>query len=210
MPRLPPAASAPVAKPSSYPAFRISGKAIRVIVAAVATDEPQTAPKQADATIAATDKPPRTPESRTRAARNKSAERRVPDATSPISTNKGITDKEYAEAVSNGVVPARARALCAPDSTRLPKNPTKASATHTGTRRNSITNRTNMPAAPINGGLIRVIPRAMATAMPGRPARPKRTAWRRQDRQARKSTARKLASRVPACGRHRHKPAATA
>jgi hypothetical protein len=71
---------------------RISGSAILEMVAAVATEEPQTAPKQADAAIAAIDKPPRTPERNFCAAIKSSADKRVPDATSPISTKSGITD----------------------------------------------------------------------------------------------------------------------
>src|SRR6478736_4562115 len=92
IPRLPPAAREPVEKPSSYPAFRISGSAMRDIVAAVAIDEPQTAPKQAEAEMAAIERPPRNPERNFCAAMNKSADSRVLDATSPIRMNSGITD----------------------------------------------------------------------------------------------------------------------
>ena len=65
---------------------------MRVIVAAVATDEPHTAPKQAEAASAPTARPPRTPASITRAALNRSADRPVSDATSPIKTKSGTTD----------------------------------------------------------------------------------------------------------------------
>ena len=62
------------------------------MVAAVATEEPQTAPKQAQAASAATARPERTPVSITRAARNRSPDRPVSDATSPIRMNSGMTD----------------------------------------------------------------------------------------------------------------------
>ena len=92
MPMLPPAASAPVASRSSYPALRISGSAIRVMVAAVTIDDPQTAPKQEEAAMVAIASPPRTPDSSKRAALNKSADSRVLDATSPSSTKSGMTE----------------------------------------------------------------------------------------------------------------------
>src|SRR5262249_784217 len=92
MPMEPPAATAPAPRPPSELALRLSGSGILDIVAAVAIEEPHTAPKHAEAPIAATASPPRTPESSTRAALNRSADRRVLDATSPIRTNKGITD----------------------------------------------------------------------------------------------------------------------
>ena len=61
--------------------------------AAVATDEPQIAPNAPEAPSDATASPPRTPESMTRAARNNSADMREFDATSPIRTNSGMTDR---------------------------------------------------------------------------------------------------------------------
>src|SRR5260370_28199931 len=62
IPMLPPAASDPVASLSSYPALRISGSAILVMVAAVTIDDPHTAPKQAEAAMVAIARPPRTPD----------------------------------------------------------------------------------------------------------------------------------------------------
>ena len=71
----------------------MSGSAMRVIVAAVASEEPQTAPKQADAASAPIASPPRTPASATRAALNRSDDRPVTEVTSPIRMNSGSTDK---------------------------------------------------------------------------------------------------------------------
>src|ERR1700676_1370427 len=93
MPILPPAANAPAASRSSYPALRISGSAIRVMVAAVTMDDPHTAPKQEEAAIVAIAKPPRTPDNSRRAAVNRSADNRVFDATSPSKTKSGMTER---------------------------------------------------------------------------------------------------------------------
>jgi len=71
--------------------LRISGSAMRVMVAAVATDEPQTAPKQAQAASEPTAKPPRTPARITRAALNRSPDNPVTEATSPIRMKSGNT-----------------------------------------------------------------------------------------------------------------------
>ena len=65
---------------------------MRVMVAAVASEEPHTAPKQAEAASAPTARPPRTPASVTRAALNRSDDRPVSEATSPIKMNSGSTD----------------------------------------------------------------------------------------------------------------------
>ena len=66
---------------------------MRVMVAAVASEEPHTAPKQADAASAPTASPPRMPARITRAALNRSDDRPVTEATSPIRMNSGTTDK---------------------------------------------------------------------------------------------------------------------
>jgi len=63
------------------------------MLAAVATEEPLTAPNAPEAAIAAIDSPPRNPVSATRAASKRSRDMREPDATSPIRTKSGITDK---------------------------------------------------------------------------------------------------------------------
>src|SRR5262249_54388081 len=90
---LPPAAMQPVAKPSSYPALRSSGSAMRVMVAALASEDPDTAPNKADAASVATASPPRKHDRMTRAPLNSSPESRDSDAISPISTNSGTTER---------------------------------------------------------------------------------------------------------------------
>ncbi len=80
--------------------------AIRVMVAAVATDEPQMAPNAPEAQIVATARPPRNPDMMTRAAEKSSDESREEVAISPIRTNSGTTDRPYLEAMSNVVDPA--------------------------------------------------------------------------------------------------------
>ncbi len=67
--------------------------AIRVMLAAVATDEPQIAPKAPEAAMEATASPPRRPDRTTRAALKSSADMRDPEATSPIRTKSGITER---------------------------------------------------------------------------------------------------------------------
>ena len=59
MPSVPPAAIEPVARRSSYPNFRIDGRATFDIVATVARLDPQTALKPRQATTVAMAKPPR-------------------------------------------------------------------------------------------------------------------------------------------------------
>ncbi len=59
IPRVPPAAMLPVANRDEYRRSSISGRATRVMVATVATEEPQTAPKPADPPMVARARPPR-------------------------------------------------------------------------------------------------------------------------------------------------------
>ncbi len=59
MPRLPPAATTPVARAGSYPRFFISGSATEDMVAAVALVEPQMAENAAHAPMVAIASPPR-------------------------------------------------------------------------------------------------------------------------------------------------------
>ena len=63
------------------------------MVAAVASEEPQTAPKQAEAASAPMASPPRAPASITRAALNRSDDKPVTEATSPIRMNSGTTER---------------------------------------------------------------------------------------------------------------------
>jgi hypothetical protein len=65
---------------------------MRVMVAALASDDPDTAPKQADAASVATASPPRNPDRMTRAALNKPPDSFDSDATSPMRMNSGTTD----------------------------------------------------------------------------------------------------------------------
>src|SRR6185312_13995406 len=104
------------------------------MVAEFASDDPDTAPKHAEAASVATASPPRNPDRMTRAALNSSPDSREPDATSPIRMNSGTTDRVYEDATSNGAVPASANAPAQPLTRTLPKNPTRISAIHTGTR----------------------------------------------------------------------------
>ena len=63
------------------------------MVAALAREEPDTAPKQADAANVATARPPRKPDRIIRAALNSSPDSFDSDAISPIRMNSGTTDK---------------------------------------------------------------------------------------------------------------------
>ena len=59
MPSVPPAATAPVARESSYPKRRISGSDTRPMVSAEASDDPDNAENPAQPTIDADARPPR-------------------------------------------------------------------------------------------------------------------------------------------------------
>ena len=93
MPSTPPAASVPVASAPEQPARRSSGNATLPIVEAVASDDPQTAPKPAQAAIAAIAVPPRNRPNQAFAPRNRLALRPDALASAPISTNIGTTDR---------------------------------------------------------------------------------------------------------------------
>ena len=58
IPKVPPAAIMPADRPASYPPRRISGRAIWVMVAVVATDDPLIAAKPAHEKTEANAKPP--------------------------------------------------------------------------------------------------------------------------------------------------------
>src|SRR4051812_33872786 len=59
MPRVPPAAMTPMDRESLYPSLRVEGYATLLMVAAVAMEEPQIAPKPAHAATVACASPPR-------------------------------------------------------------------------------------------------------------------------------------------------------
>ena len=67
------------------------------MVEAVASEEPQTAPKPAQAAIADIATPPRSQPSQAFAARNRSFDSPARDAMLPIRTNIGSTDRSYIE-----------------------------------------------------------------------------------------------------------------
>ena len=92
MPRVPPAAIEPAAKPSSYPNYRMEGIATFDIVAAVASEEPQTALKPPQVTMVAIASPPfLCPRNAFEAAYN-SSESRALVTKLPMSMNKGTTE----------------------------------------------------------------------------------------------------------------------
>src|SRR5260370_36634580 len=93
IPMLPPAASDPVASLSSYPALRISGSAILVMVAAGTIDDPHTAPKQAEAGMVAIARPPRPPGRNRRAPLKRTAARRGFEATPPSNQQRGLAER---------------------------------------------------------------------------------------------------------------------
>src|SRR5262249_60225966 len=97
---------------------------MRVMVAAFASEEPETAPKQAEAARAATASPPRKPDRITRAALKSSPESLDSEAISPIKMNSGTTDSVQEEETSNGAVPASAEAPARPAGTTLPNKAT--------------------------------------------------------------------------------------
>ena len=93
MPSVPPAAIVPVASEREYLYLLSSGSATWPMVEAVAVDEPQTAPKPAQAAIAAIATPPRKRPSHAFAARNRSDDSPQRDASPPIRMNIGSTDR---------------------------------------------------------------------------------------------------------------------
>ena len=93
MPSVPPAASVPVASAGSYFRRRNSGSATWPIVAAVASELPQIAPKPAQAPTAAMATPPRQWPITAFAALNSDCDSPPRLANWPISRNIGITDR---------------------------------------------------------------------------------------------------------------------
>ena len=93
MPSVPPAASVPVDRRPEYPWRFISGSATEVMVAAVATDEPQIAPNAALASTAAMASPPLKRPITELAKPNKALEIPPWVAKWPIRMNNGMTDR---------------------------------------------------------------------------------------------------------------------
>ena len=90
---MPPTASVPVARRSEYFSRFISGNATWLMVAAVATDEPQIAPNAAQATMEACATPPLRCPINVLAAWKSFRERPATAANCPISRNRGITER---------------------------------------------------------------------------------------------------------------------
>ena len=93
MPSVPPAATAPAARVGRYPSRSISGIDTRLIVSAVATDDPQIAPNMPEAKMAAMESDPRAPRSVAFAARNRSPLSPAAAATVPMRVNSGTTER---------------------------------------------------------------------------------------------------------------------
>ena len=91
IPRVPPAASAPVDSRPEYFIARISGSATFAMVAAVAIEEPQIEPNAAQASTAAIANPPRRWPMTALAARNRLRDSPPCEANAPISRNSGMT-----------------------------------------------------------------------------------------------------------------------
>ncbi len=87
-----PPASPSSGRRNSHPR-RISGSATFVMVATVASDEPQIAPKAAQPRMVATPSPPRRCPTNARAARNSAADMPPLVASSPISRKNGMTHR---------------------------------------------------------------------------------------------------------------------
>ena len=108
---------------------------MRVMVAALASEEPDTAPNNAEAASVATASPPRKPDRITRAALNSSPDSRDSDATSPMRMNSGNDRQRVGRRdVERRRAGERERALPAAARVTLPKKPTSNSAIQTGTR----------------------------------------------------------------------------
>ena len=112
IPNVPPAATEGAENPSSYSALRTSGRDIRVIVAAVATEDPEIAPNAPEAAIVARDSAPRRPVKTTRADENSAADSCAADSCdlvsiSPMRMNIGMTARPYFDAMSKVVDPAK-------------------------------------------------------------------------------------------------------
>src|SRR5690554_1286825 len=100
-PSVPPATTDAVDSLSEYPSDRMAGIATFPIVAAVATLEPQTAPKPPhDAMVAIAIPPFRRPRNEVAATLKIFWESPAPPIKFPINMNKGITDKVYVILVS--------------------------------------------------------------------------------------------------------------
>jgi hypothetical protein len=133
-PSVPAEATQPVARPGSYLCLSISGTAMRLMPAAVATDDPEAAAKSVQAATLATASPPGTPPSATRIAWNNDEVSRVSVQMKPISMNIGTAESDQSPISSNGTAvnsekPTRQLVITISPPTAIPP-----SATPIGTR----------------------------------------------------------------------------
>lgn len=114
IPSVAPATTEPSTSRSSYLARRISGTATWLMVATIATEEPDTDPSAAQAPMVAVASVPRRPLNMMLIDWNSS--RAMPEclAIEPISTNSGTTERSYAEANVNGTWPSTSTAWVQP------------------------------------------------------------------------------------------------
>src|SRR5258708_38420818 len=103
-------------------------------VAAVAIDEPQIAPKAAQAPMVALASAPRMPENTAFDASNSSRAMLAREATAPIRMKSGITESEQALASANGTEPNIVSARGHPPTAAQPPSPPAARARASGTR----------------------------------------------------------------------------
>ena len=102
---MPPAATVAVESESSYPARFISGSATLPIVATVASELPQIAPKKAQAPTVVIASPPRRCQMKLLMALKSERDKPAWEAKTPIMTNSGMTLKEYGNIDSKGLEP---------------------------------------------------------------------------------------------------------
>gem|GEM_PF-4026349 len=153
-PSVPPAASAPAAKPGWYLARRISGRAAAPTVATVARLEPLMAPKPAHPAMDASARPPRRCPTKRAATSKKSRLAPAAKHKCAMSRNSGRTPSSYFITVSKATTPPLITAASGEISTARPSRPTPASPTPMGTPAASRASSAAMPKSPTSSGLI--------------------------------------------------------
>ena len=109
-PKVDPAATDPVDSLREYPRLSISGKAMRVIVAVVAREDPHTAPKPAQVATVAMARPPLRWPRNACAKRYKSPDSPAAAAKFPISKNNAMTANSSLAMAPEGSMPNKAMA----------------------------------------------------------------------------------------------------
>ena len=135
IPRVPDAASAPVAKRRSYPKRSISGITIAPMVATVAMLEPVTAPNAPQARTEVMAIPPGIHPIHARRPSYNSVANPVWKTSCPMRTNSGIVTRTKLRASSHGTSAAWAMAAAGPSRTRIPRSPAAPIAKAMGTPR---------------------------------------------------------------------------